>query len=47
MAAFTAMIKQKDGEDLEDYKKRFDYVVSLLKSQCGNPLIFTLDNIST
>ena len=32
-------IKQKDGEDLEDYKKRFDYVVSLFKSQMGNPLI--------
>ena len=32
-------IKQKDSEDLDDYKKRFDYVVSLLKSQLGNPLI--------
>ena len=32
-------IKQKEGEDLEDYKKRFDYVVSLFKSQMGNPLV--------
>ena len=28
-------IKQKENEDLDDYKKRFDYVVSLLKSDLG------------
>ena len=34
-----ASLKQKDGEDLIDYYKRFEYVVSLFKAQAGNPLI--------